>query len=69
MNLNDLVGMPATVWILNQAQESLTPGSRFDGILRGVDQGAYIFEVSDPAPESYVVLPIGSCRILLSGRK
>lgn len=66
MNLNDFVGMPVTVWILNQMQETLTPGTKFDGVLRGVDQGAYIIETSQQNSGSYVVLPIGSCRLLLT---
>lgn len=63
MNLSDLVGMTVTVWILNQAQESITPGGKFEGVLRGVDQGAYIFETGTPGSGTYVILPVGSCRL------
>lgn len=69
MNLNDLIGRPVTVWILNQMQESLTPGTKFDAVLRGVDMGAYIFEVDTPTAESHVVLPVGSCRLLFPAKK
>ncbi len=64
MNLNDLIGQKVQVWILNQSQESLTPGTRFEGTFKGVDQGAYIFEPSEPEYGKIVVLPIGSCRLM-----
>lgn len=69
MNLADLVERPVTVWILNQAQESLVPGPKFNGVLKGVDQGAYIFETEESGVKNYVVLPVGSCKILVSGSK
>ena len=64
MNLSDLIGQKVHVWILNQSQESLTPGTKFEGTFRGVDQGAYILEPSNPDFGKIVVLPIGSCRLM-----
>jgi hypothetical protein len=49
--------------ILNQAQENLSPRLRFDGILKGVDQGTYIIERTSDGKSELVVLPIGLCRI------
>ncbi len=64
MNLSDLVGQRVQVWILNQSQESLTPGTKFEGKLKGVDQGTYILEPTDPEFGKIVVLPVGSCRLM-----
>lgn len=69
MNLNDLVGHTATIWILNQGQENLTPGARFEAELKGIDQGAYIFEVRTEDGPVYSALPIGSCRLLFKTGK
>ncbi len=65
MDLSNLIGLDVTVWILNQAQENITPGTKFDGVLRGVDQGAYIFELGGQSSGQYAVLPVGSCRVLV----
>lgn len=63
MILNDLIDRKIEVMILNQAQENLSPRLRFDGILKGVDQGTYIIERSYEGKNELVVLPIGICRI------
>ncbi len=63
MILNDLIDRRVEVMILNQAQENLSPRLRFDGILKGVDQGTYIIERTSDGKSELVVLPIGLCRI------
>jgi len=63
MILNDLIGRKIEVMILNQAQENLSPRLRFDGVLKGIDQGTYIIERASDGRSELVVLPIGLCRI------
>ncbi len=63
MMLNDLIGRKIEVMILNQGQENLSPRLRFDGILKGVDQGTYIVEKTTEGRNELVVLPIGICRL------
>ena len=42
MILYDLIGEKSGIIILNQSQETLVPLLMIEGILRGIDQGAYI---------------------------
>lgn len=63
MILNDLIDRKIEVMILNQGQENLSPRLRFDGVLKGVDQGAYIVERISGGRTELVVLPIGICRL------
>ncbi|MEM0157412.1 MAG: hypothetical protein QXN26_05035 [Thermoplasmataceae archaeon] len=63
MMLNDLIGRRIEVMILNQGQENLSPRLRFDGILKGVDQGTYMVERTTEGRSEIVVLPIGMCRL------
>ncbi|MHB1492279.1 MAG: hypothetical protein ACYCSG_04885 [Thermoplasmataceae archaeon] len=61
MNISELLGSEVTVWLLGQAQENLIPGPKFDGVLVGVDSGAYIFSVD--SGKEFIILPMGFCRI------
>ncbi|MHB8371099.1 MAG: hypothetical protein ACYDAO_00860 [Thermoplasmataceae archaeon] len=63
MIISELQGFAVTVWLLNQAQENVIPVPKFDGILMGVDQGAYIISVDSGKNNEFILLPIGSCRI------
>ncbi|MBX8639783.1 MAG: hypothetical protein KIS29_05525 [Thermoplasmata archaeon] len=65
MNLNDFVGKSVRVWILGQAQENLTPGITFEGVLRGIDQSVYIIENRQDADGTgkYTLIPSGQCKI------
>ncbi len=60
MILNDLIDRKIEVMILNQAQENLSPRLRFDGILKGVDQGTYIIERTSDGKVSWWFFPLGS---------
>ena len=66
MNLNDLIGHEVNAIILGQYQESLTPELYINGILVGIDQGAYIVKSMDNAKEKYTLIPIGQCLMTLS---
>lgn len=62
MNLNDLIGSEITALILGQYQESLTPELYIRGILRGIDQSAYIIESTDGSSANRItVIPVGQC--------
>ncbi|MCL4334679.1 MAG: hypothetical protein M1402_01080 [Candidatus Thermoplasmatota archaeon] len=62
MNLTDLIGSEITALILGQYQESLTPELYIHGVLRGIDQSAYIIESMDArSPNKITVIPIGQC--------
>ncbi|WP_393971208.1 hypothetical protein OXIME_001466 [Oxyplasma meridianum] len=63
MILNDLIDRKVEVMILNQGQENLSPRLRFEGVLKGVDQGTYILERTLEGGKEFVVLPIALCRI------
>lgn len=65
MNLADLNEHRVRVWFIGQGQENLIPDMSFDGVLKGVDQGAYIFLTKDKnsGREQYIVLPISSCKL------
>ncbi len=69
MNLNDLIGFKVTAWILNQSQENLTPGTKIDGILQGVDQGTFIILRDNGVSEEFITLPVGQCRLSAMKRK
>ncbi|MFG1555573.1 MAG: hypothetical protein AAE985_03795 [Thermoplasmataceae archaeon] len=63
MNISELLGCNVTVWLLGQGQENLIPGQRFEGVLVGIDQGAYIFSVPSEKSEEFIILPVGICRV------
>ena len=65
MNLADLTDHKVRVWFIGQGQENLIPDMSFDGVLKGVDQGAYIFLTTDKntGVERYIVMPISSCKL------
>jgi hypothetical protein len=63
MILNDLIEKKVDVMLLNQGQENLSPKLRFEGILKGIDQGTYIISASINGRSEIVVLPLGMCRL------
>ncbi len=63
MNISELLGSAVTVWLLGQGQENIIPGQRFEGVLVGIDQGAYIFSVPSEKSEEFIILPVGICRV------
>jgi hypothetical protein len=65
MNLDEFTGKRVKVWILGQAQENLTPGITFEGILRGIDQSVYIIEnrQDEDSTGKYTLIPAGQCKI------
>jgi hypothetical protein len=63
MILNDLIEKKVDVMILNQGQENLSPKLRFEGILKGIDQGAYLISANINGQNEIIVLPIGICRL------
>ena len=69
MNLNDMIGLKVTAWILNQSQENLTPGTKIDGILQGVDQGTFIILRENGETEEFITLPVGLCRLSATKQK
>lgn len=63
MNISELLDSAVTVWLLGQGQENIIPGQRFEGVLVGIDQGAYIFSVPSEKSEEFIILPVGICRV------
>jgi hypothetical protein len=67
MNLAELIDHKVRVWFIGQGQENLIPDMSFDGELKGIDQGTYIFKTKDKnsGADQYVVMPISSCKLSL----
>ncbi|MEM0158995.1 MAG: hypothetical protein QW812_05740 [Thermoplasmataceae archaeon] len=69
MKLENYIGADVRVWLLGQAQLSLTPGMSFEGKLLGVDQGVYIIESKNSRVEEgrdeILLIPVIQCRISL----
>ena len=63
MILNDLIEKKVDVMLLNQAQENLSPKLRFEGVLKGIDQGTYIISSTINDRNEIIVLPIAMCRL------
>lgn len=63
MILNDLIDRKVDVMLLNQGQENLSPKLRFEGVLKGIDQGTYIISASINGNDEIIVLPVGLCRL------
>ena len=61
--ISDYFGKRVKVWLLGQSQLNITPGMLTQGVLIGLDQGAYIIRPDSGESQGALFIPISQCRI------